>query len=458
MKNNIYNIKLQLKFYQTLDTDHLLNQIEKFQTRVKHEIPLDFLTEWFALVQEITFRTLGLYLFDSQLLAGIFLSKGKIVEMKTGEGKTLTSLLPLSFNALNKKGVHLITLNEYLAERDYNFLKTIFKKLNLSTGLIKTNQTVFQKKRAYSTDITYVTNSEIVFDYLRDNSTYYLNNLVLRPLNYCLLDEIDSILIDEAKTPLILSTEKNIFNIKKLYLANKISQNLFINIDFQINFKLKEIYLTSQGYKKISEQLALKNLYIISDAWILEIINALKVQYFFIRNKDYIILDKKIYIIDALTGRCLNQRRWNMGIHEAIEVKESIPLSMSTTLKNSITYQNFFLLYPKLAGMTATTTKLCKEFKKIYNLDVIFIPERKPNLRVDLQDKIYSTKLSKWKAIVLQIKKCFKIGQPILIGTTDIENSEILSNFLKELKIPHQVLNAKPENLSKESQIIAQAG
>ena len=378
--------------------------------------------------------------------------------MKTGEGKTLASTLPIALNALTKKGVHVVTVNEYLAERDKKWMGKIYNQLGLSVGLSKSNNNLEEKRKSYLSDITSVTNSELVFDYLRDSSAYSINEIVQRNFNFCIIDEIDSVLIDEARTPLILSSATNINNKNKLYLAKKVINFLEKDKDFQIDEKRREINLTETGYQIIKEKLGKKSLYEAEDPWILEILNALKAKHVFKLNKDYVVLENKVMIVDEFTGRIMADRRWSLGIHEAIETKENVEINGGTKTKSSITYQNFFTLYPKLSGMTGTGKTTEKEFKDIYNLDVIVLPTAKELKRKDLPDLVYQNELAKWKAVLQKSKECFETGQPILIGTASVEKSEFLSDLFKLSKIPHQILNAKPENIKRESEIVALAG
>jgi preprotein translocase subunit SecA len=334
----------------------------------------------------------------------------------------------------------------------------IYKSLGLTVGLVKSTSTTAEKQKSYANDITYLTNSELVFDYLRDSSSYNLNEVVQTPFNFCIIDEIDSILIDEARTPLILSSSKSNNNKNKLYLAKKIASILVKGIDFEIDEKRREINLTEVGYKSIKEKLGKKTLYDTEDPWILEILNGLKAQYIFKKNKDYIVLNNKILIVDEFTGRIMEDRRWSMGIHEAIEAKENVDIGGGTRTKTSITYQNFFTLYPKLAGMTGTAKTTEKEFQDIYNLEVVVLPTANPLIRKDLPDLVYQTELAKWKAVLNMSKNCFEKGQPVLIGTATVDKSEFLADLFKLSKIPHQILNARPENVKRESEIVAQAG
>jgi preprotein translocase subunit SecA len=458
MKKILSEIKEKTNSLSTKTEEELTNHIEKIKKRVGKEPLENILGDWFALTQEISFRKIGLKHFETQILAGFYLHQGKIVEMKTGEGKTLASTLPVSLNALTKKGVHVVTVNDYLAQRDQKWMGKIYTGLGLSCGLVKTTSSISEKKQSYQSDITYITNSELVFDFLRDSSSYYFNEIVQRPFNYCVIDEIDSILIDEARTPLILSSFQGKGNLNKLYLAKAIAKDLEKEKDFQIDEKRREINLTEKGYKKAKEKLGKKSLYDSDDPWILEILNALKAQYIFKLNKDYIVLNNKVLIVDEFTGRIMEDRRWSLGIHEAIEIKEKVESGGGTKTKSSITYQNFFTLYPKLAGMTGTAKTTEQEFKDIYNLDVIVIPTAKPMARKDLSDLVYQSELSKWKSVLETAKKCFEKGQPLLIGTASVEKSEFLSDLFKISNLPHQVLNAKPENVGRESEIIAQAG
>ena len=458
MKKYIFDIKTECSNLESKTDEELNFCIEKLKKRTKNESLNNLIVPWFALVQEISYRKIGLKHYDSQLLAGLILHEGKIVEMKTGEGKTLASTLAVSLNALAGKGTHVVTVNEYLAERDQKWMGKIYNGLNLTVGLVKSENSLTEKKKSYNSDITYVTNSELVFDYLRDSSAFNKNEIVQRPFYYCVIDEIDSILIDEARTPLILSSFLGDINLNKLYLAKSVAKILEKNKDFQIDEKRKDINLTEEGYQKTKTLLGKKSLYEADDPWILEILNALKAEYIFKLNKDYIVLNNKILIVDEFTGRIMEDRRWSLGIHEAIEIKEKVELGGGTKTKSSITYQNFFTLYPKLAGMTGTGKTTEKEFQDIYNLEVVVVPTAKTMIRKDLSDLVFQTELAKWKAVLNQSKECFQKGQPILIGTSTVEKSEFLSDLFKISKIPHQILNAKPENVKRESEIVAQAG
>ncbi|RZK48118.1 MAG: preprotein translocase subunit SecA [Pedobacter sp.] len=438
--------------------EELKNLIGKFQEYSFAQFSKKKKAEWFALVHEIGFRSIGLRAFDTQLMAGLLLTEGKIVEMKTGEGKTLVSTFPSSYYALQKNGVHVVTVNEYLAERDQKWMGKVYSSLGFSSSLVKETDSTCKKKASYLADITYLTKSEVVFDYLRDNTAFNVGEIVQRPFSFCLIDEIDSVLIDEARTPLILSDPESIKSINKLHISSKIASRLQKEVDFEVDEKRKDLSLTEVGHEKAKRLLGKRSLYDPKDPWILEILNALRATQLYKANKDYIVLKEKIVIVDDFTGRIMEDRRWSFGLHEAIEVKENVPIGKKTKTKTSITYQKFFTLYPILSGMTGTAETAKEEFRDIYGLDVVVIPPHKPFQRKDLPDAIYQNEAEKWKAILKETKICYKKGQPILIGTASIEKSELLSDLLKASKIPHQVLNAKPENVLRENEIIAQAG
>ena len=415
------------------------------------------ITESFALTREASKRTLGLRHFDVQLMGGLVLNDKKIAEMRTGEGKTLVATLPAFLNGLTKKGVHIVTVNDYLANRDQISMGQIYRFLGLNTGLIQDDMTTYERKTNYNADITYVTNYEVTFDYLRDNMALNLKDVVLRPFNYCIVDEVDSILIDEAQTPLIISN--NIETpIKKYIIAAEIANYLELNNHYKIDEKNKNIILTEAGNLRIEDILRIQNLYDFKDPWIPYIINALRANALYFNNVHYIIQNNRIIIVDEFTGRIMPDRRWGDGLHQAIEAKEKLQIRQNTETIALITYQNFFLLYPKLSGMTGTGKTAEIEFKKIYNLSVEEIPTAKPTQRQDLPDLIYKDQFSKWNAIAQTCNEIHTKGQPILIGTTTVEKSEMLAHLLNEYKLSYQILNAKPENVRRESEIVAQAG
>lgn len=415
------------------------------------------IAESFAITREASRRTLGLRHFDVQLFGGLVLNDNKIAEMKTGEGKTLVATLPVFLNALTKKGVHIVTVNDYLANRDQVSMGQIYKFLGLNTGLIQEGMSTVERKKNYGADITYVTNYEVAFDFLRDNMALNTTDLVLKPFNYCIIDEVDSILIDEAQTPLIISNNIST-SVEKYIVAAEITEYLELNTHYQIDEKNKNVILTNQGSKQIEDILKIKDLYDIRDPWIPYIINSIKAKALYFNNVHYIIQNNRIIIVDEFTGRIMPDRRWGDGLHQAMEAKENLPIRQKTETVATITYQNFFLLYPKLAGMTGTGKTAETEFEKIYNLSVKTIPTARPTQRKDLPDLIYKDQFSKWNAIAKTCNQIHATGQPILIGTTTVEKSEMLAQLLSEYKLSYQILNAKPENVRRESEIVAQAG
>jgi preprotein translocase subunit SecA len=415
------------------------------------------IAESFALTREASRRTLGLRHFDVQLIGGLVLNDQKIAEMKTGEGKTLVATLPACLNALTNKGVHIVTVNDYLAGRDQTTMGQIYRFLGFDTGLIQNDMTSSERKKNYNADITYVTNYELTFDYLRDNMALNLSDVVLRPFNYCIIDEVDSILIDEAQTPLIISDNMET-PVDKYIIASEITNYLELNIHYKVDEKNKNIILTDQGSKQIEQILSIQDLYDVRDPWIPYVINAIKANALFLNNVHYIVQNDRIVIVDEFTGRIMPDRRWGDGLHQAIEAKEKLPIRQTTETAASITYQNFFLLYPKLSGMTGTGKTAEIEFEKIYNLSVEEIPTARPALRQDLPDLIYKDQFSKWSAIAQTCNQLSSVGQPILIGTTTVEKSEMLAQLLNEYNLSYQLLNAKPENVRRESEIVAQAG
>ena len=433
------SFKLQKLYQKTNDLNSLISQS-------------------FALTRESSQRTLGLRHFDVQLVGGLVLNNNKIAEMKTGEGKTLVATLPATLNALTKRGVQIVTVNDYLANRDQVSMGQIYRFLGLNTGLIQQGMLRNQRKKNYQSDITYVTNTELTFDYLRDNLADYASDIVLRPFNYCIIDEVDSILIDEAQTPIIISTIGNDPNAEKYIIASEIVKYFDINIDYKVDEKNKNVVITEFGIQKAEQLLQVNDLYNPSDPWIPYLINAVKALTLFFNNTNYIIQNEQIVIVDQFTGRIMPDRRWGDGLHQAVEAKEGLSIHPRAETKASTTYQNFFLLYPKLSGMTGTGKTAQIEFKKIYNLPVETIPTAQPSKRVDLPDLIYKDQFSKWDAIAKFCNTLSIKGQPVLIGTTTVEKSDMLSQLLKEYKLSHQILNAKPENVRRESQIIAQAG
>jgi preprotein translocase subunit SecA len=457
-QNLINQINILENDLKSLNDSELRAKSFKLKKQYKENQNLNSLiAESFALTREASSRTLGLRHFDVQLLGGVVLNNQKIAEMKTGEGKTLVATLPAFLNALTEKGVHIVTVNDYLANRDQVSMGQIYRFLGLDTGLIQDNMSKSDRRENYNADITYVTNYGLTFDFLYDNMALNLTDVVLRPFNYCIIDEVDSILIDEAQTPLIIAN--NIPTpIEKYILAAEITDYLELNNHYKVDEKNKNIILTEEGSKQIEKILSIQDLYNLRDPWIPYIINAIKANALFFKNVHYIVQNNRIIIVDEFTGRIMPDRRWGDGLHQAIEAKEKLSIRQKTETVASITYQNFFLLYPKLAGMTGTGKTAEIEFEKIYNLSVDQIPTARPNQRKDLSDLIYKDQFSKWNAIAKACNKISSTGQPVLIGTTTVEKSEMLAQLLSEYKLSYQILNAKPENVRRESEIVAQAG
>ena len=440
-----------------LSDDALRNKTNEFRSRIENGEPLDdLLPEAFAVVREASVRTLGMRHFDVQLIGGVVLHQGKIAEMKTGEGKTLAATLPAYLNALEGKGVHIVTVNDYLAKRDTEWMGTIYRFLGLSVGCILHGLDDHQRKQAYGSDITYGTNNEFGFDYLRDNMKFTLDQVVQRELHYAIVDEVDSILIDEARTPLIISgpAEKST---SLYYDVNAIIPRLLKDRDYTIDEKAKTVVLTEEGVARAEKLLGVENLYDPRNIETLHHINqALKAHTLFKRDVDYIVKDGEVIIVDEFTGRLMPGRRYSEGLHQALEAKENVKIENENQTLATITFQNYFRMYDKLAGMTGTADTEAAEFKKIYNLDVVVIPTNKPMIRIDYPDVIYKTKKEKYEAVLDEIEALYRKGQPVLVGTISIDVSESLSKKLARRGIPHEVLNAK--NHEKEAQIIAMAG
>lgn len=457
-QNLIDQINILENDLKTLSDTELRAKSFKLRKQYQDNQNLDSLiAESFALTREASLRTLGLRHFDVQLIGGLVLNNQNIAEMKTGEGKTLVATLPASLNAMTNKGVHIVTVNDYLANRDQVSMGQIYRFLGLDTGLIQEGMSTAERRENYNADITYVTNYELTFDFLRDNMALNLTDVVLRPFNYCIIDEVDSILIDEAQTPLIISN--NIETpVEKYIVAAEITDYLKLNIHYTVDEKNKNAVLTEEGSKQIEKILSIQDLYDPKDPWIPYIMNALKANVLYFNNVHYIVQNNRIIIVDEFTGRIMPDRRWGDGLHQAIEAKEKLSIRQKTETVASITYQNFFLLYPKLAGMTGTGKTAETEFEKIYKLSVNEIPSAKPILRKDLSDLIYKDQFSKWSAISQSCNTISSTGQPILIGTTTVEKSEMLAQLLNEYKLSYEILNAKPENVRREAEIVAQAG
>jgi preprotein translocase subunit SecA len=490
-RKTVSQINQKEEEYKNLSQEEIKDKIKQLQELALQKGDLNqLLVDVFALTKIASERTLKQRHFDVQLLGGIALHEGKVVEMKTGEGKTLVATLPAVLNALTKKGVHIITVNDYLAKRDTVWMGQIYDYLGLTTSCI-TQDGAFMydplysndessleekdkirdeigsfhieksflrpctKKEAYEADITYGTNTEFGFDYLRDNLVSSLDEKVQRSHYYAIIDEVDSVLIDEARTPLIISTPDE--EAPKLYQQFASLAHQFIkDQDFTVDEKLRTVSLTEEGLDK-AEKIFGFNIFDEKGTILVHyLITSLQAEYLYLKDKDYIVKDGKVIIVDEFTGRLLPDRRYSGGLHQAIEAKEHVPVKEESRTVATVTLQNYFRMYEKLSGMTGTAATSQEEFKKVYNMDVIIIPTNKPMIRKDLPDKIYKTQEAKYKAIVEDIKERYQKGQPVLIGTPSIEKNELISNYLKRIGIPHNVLNAK--NHEKEGEIIAQAG
>ena len=431
-------------------TSYFKNQIEKGQNLD------DILPSAFAVCIEASKRVLGMTHYDVQIIGGLVLHRGEIAEMKTGEGKTLVATLPVYLNALSGKGVHVVTVNDYLAKRDREWMGQLYHFLGLTTGAIVHDLDDEERRRAYSADVTYGTNNEFGFDYLRDNMKYSLSSCAQRELNYAIVDECDSILIDEARTPLIISGAKDL-SIDKYYAVKKVIPHLKKEAHFTMEEKSKTVSITEEGNTKIEQLLGISNLYDIAHIeYLHNIYQSLKAHYLYKKDVDYMVQGDEVVIVDEFTGRLMPGRRWSEGLHQAIEVKEGVQVKTENQTLSTITFQNYFRMYNKLAGMTGTAETEAEEFRKIYKLKVQVIPTNKPICRKDYDDVIYKTEAVKYKNIGEMIKTLHQKNQPVLVGTVSIEKSERLSQILANQNIPHKVLNAKYHE--KEAEIVAQAG
>ena len=430
----------------------------------------ELIVKSFSIVREASKRFLGMRHFDVQILGGLALNEGNIAEMKTGEGKTLVATLPSYLNAISDNKVHVVTVNDYLAKRDAIWMGQVYSFLGLSVGYLQNNSSyklttdqnnnitsiASERKEIYECDIVYGTNSEFGFDYLRDNMIYEQSQKVQKTLDFAIIDEVDNILIDEARTPLIISGSSNQQSNDYLTFAN-LANRLIINSDFEIDEKSKSVYLTEEGISKAESALKFSNLYDTENVKSLHFLeNSLKAKAIFEKNKDYVVNDNKVILVDEFTGRLMPGRRYSDGLHQAIEAKEKVTIQSESITQATITLQNYFRMYTKLSGMTGTATTEAEELLKIYGIEVISIPTNKLNIRKDFIDFVFKTEKSKYKAVIQDVKKTHTSGRPILIGTASIEKSEHLSKLLKNAKITHQVLNAK--NHEKEAMIIAEAG
>ena len=443
--------------YSKLTDEELKAKTEEFKKELEEGKTLDdLIVPAFATAREAAYRVIGEKPYYVQILGGLALHFGNIAEMKTGEGKTLTETMPTYLNALTKKGVHIVTVNEFLARRDSEWMGNIYRFLGLTVGLNLRELSPKEKQEAYNADVTYSTNNEIGFDYLRDNMVVHAEQRVQRPLNYCIVDEVDSILIDEARTPLIISGGRMQSN--NMYIdADRAVKRLKETDDFVIDAKTKSVSLTEDGSKKIEEMFHLKNLYDLDNtAFVHHLTQALKANYGFKKDVDYVVENDKVIIVDQFTGRLMQGRQFSEGLHQAIEAKEGVTINTETKTMATITFQNLFRMYNKLSGMTGTAKTEEEEFRNIYNMYVIEIPTNKPVIREDLADLVYANEKAKYKAIISTVKEIHATGRPILIGTISVEANEYLSKLLTKAGLKHEVLNAK--NHEREAEIIAKAG
>ncbi len=455
-------INAREKAMQDLSDEDLQALGPKWREEIANGAELDdLLVDVFAAVREASVRTLGMRHFDVQLVGGIFQHRGWVTEMKTGEGKTLVATLPVTLNGLTGKGVHVVTVNDYLAERDADWMAPVYNFLGLSVGKVlskdsHTRESSGIKREAYACDVTYGTNNEFGFDYLRDNMKYRIEEYVQRGHNFVIIDEVDSILIDEARTPLIISGPTN-FPIDRYYLIDSVVPLLQIELDYSVDEKSKSVHLTDSGVDKVESKLGIDNLYDTHNMEILHHVNqALRAHAMFKRDRDYVVKDNKVVIVDDNTGRLMVGRRWSDGLHQAIEAKEKLTVEAESQTYATITFQNYFRMYDKLSGMTGTAETEAAEFAKIYDVDTVVIPTNVPIARDDEHDKVYRYGEEKFRAVIEDIQSCHDRGQPVLVGTTSVEKSEIVARMLTRAEIPHNILNAKEHQ--REAHIVAQAG
>src|SRR5712672_2808828 len=457
---------------QALSDDELRARTEKFKERIAEAVKdaadkderrrleqnalNEILPEAFAVVREGSKRTTGMRHFDVQLIGGIVLHQGKISEMRTGEGKTLVATLPTYLNALTGRGVHVITVNDYLAARDAEWMGQIYRFLGLTVGCIQNDMDDFERQAAYAADITYGTNNEFGFDYLRDNMKFDLATCVQRGHYFAIVDEVDSILIDVARTPLIISGPSE-ESTDKYYQINKVIPGLIRDRDYTVDEKARSVVLSDEGVEKVEARLAVGNLYDPEQIETLHHVEqALRAHTLYRKDHEYVVKDGEVIIVDDFTGRLMPGRRWSDGLHQAVEAKENVKIENENQTLATVSFQNYFRLYTKLSGMTGTADTEAEEFGKSYNLDVLVIPTNKKNIRLDQQDTVYKTEREKFTAVCNEIEEKWKKGQPVLVGTVSIAKSEVLSGLLKKRGVPHDVLNAKQHE--REAEIVAQAG
>jgi preprotein translocase subunit SecA len=459
---------LTAEFRQKLETARAAGGSNEAIATRERKLLDELLPQAFAVVREAGKRVLGMRHFDVQLIGGMVLHEGQIAEMKTGEGKTLVATLPADLNALTGRGVHVVTVNDYLARRDAEWMGQIHRFLGLSVGLIQQDMSPAERQSNYACDITYATNSELGFDYLRDNMATDIAEVVQREFHYCVIDEVDSILVDEARTPLIISGQIERPQ-EKYRRANEIAEQLVRSAemgkdgidpegDYEVDEKQRNVTLTDEGYAAAERLLGVDDLYNSADPWAHYILNALKAKELFVKDVNYIVRSGDAVIVDEFTGRVMPGRRWSDGLHQAVEAKEALEIQPETQTLASITYQNFFLLYPRLAGMTGTAKTEEVEFEKTYKLEVTVVPTNRTRSRADWTDQVYKNEAAKWQAVAAETAQVHTSGRPVLVGTTSVEKSELLSALLAEQQVPHNLLNAKPENVEREAEIVAQAG
>lgn len=441
---------------KSLSDEDLGKKTEEFRNRLKNGETLDdLLVEAFAVIREASFRILGMRQYRVQLIGGIVLHQGKIAEMKTGEGKTLVAVAPCYLNALQGDGVHVVTVNDYLAERDADIVRPLFEFMGMKVGTIITGQQPDLRREQYNCDISYGTNSEFGFDYLRDNMVKSMSEKVQRKLNYCIIDEVDSILIDEARTPLIISGPGE--QINELYYRADDFIRTINEDDYELDLKEHTVSLTDSGFRKAERFFGIRTITNLNNMAIYHHINqALAAHKLMNIDDDYVVTDGKVYIVDEFTGRIMDGRRYSDGLHQAIEAKEKVEIQSDNKTMATVTYQNFFRMYDKISGMTGTAKTEENEFEQTYKMNVVRIPTNKPVIRVDLNDKVYMTEKEKFEAVVAEIEKIHSTGQPILVGTATVEKSELLSSMLVKKGLKHEILNAK--NNKKEAEIVAKAG
>src|SRR5512137_1976813 len=442
---------------KALRTEEMPRLTAEWKEQVQKGRPLEeILPEAFALVREASIRSLGMRHFDVQLIGGVVLHEGKIAEMKTGEGKTLVATLPCYLNALSRRGVHVVTVNDYLARRDAEWMGRLYTTLGMRTGVVVHGLTDAQRQDAYGADITYGQNNEFGFDYLRDNMKFRLQDYVQRELNFAIVDEVDSILIDEARTPLIISGPSDESS-DKYYQVNRLIPSMIRDVDFTVDEKTRTVVMSDAGVEKMEKKLGIQNLYDPEQIeWLHHVEQALRAHHLYRNEVDYVVKEGEVLIVDEFTGRLMPGRRWSDGLHQAVEAKEGVKIENENQTLATISFQNYFRMYSKLAGMTGTADTEAEEFAQTYKIDVMVIPTNKVNIRKDSEDVVYKTEGEKFQALCDEIERRHQTGQPVLVGTVSVAKSEVVASLLKRRGVPHAVLNAKHHG--REAEIVAQAG